>query len=113
MRRTRITASSFMQHIPGNFLEMSQRTFGLFVTPLFTLFFLALFVKFATEWGSILGALVGLLTAAAVAFWEDPLTGLPVISFQWILPFSLIAGVVAGLIFSLVGASQNESPTGD
>jgi len=108
-----VTVSSFMQHIPGNFLEMSQRTFGLFVTPLFTLFFLALFVKFATEWGSILGALVGLLTAAAVAFWEDPLTGLPVISFQWILPFSLIAGVVAGLIFSLVGASQNESPTGD
>ena len=34
-----VSASALMQHVPGNFLETSQRTVGLFVTPLFTLFF--------------------------------------------------------------------------
>jgi SSS family solute:Na+ symporter len=100
-----VTASSFMQHVPGNFLEISQRTVGLFVTPLFTLFFLGLFVKASTEPAAIFGALVSLLTAASVAYWE-PLTGLPMISFQWILPFSLIAGIVAGSLFSLLSMER-------
>lgn len=95
-----IASSSFLQIVPGNFIEISQRTLGLFVAPLFTLFFHGLFVKTSTEWSAILGALFSFLTAVLVAFWEDPLTGGSMISFQWILPFSLIAGVVTGYLFS-------------
>lgn len=95
-----IATGSLLQIVPGNFIEISQRTIGLFVTPLFTLFFVGLFVKKSTEWAAILGSLVSLLTAGFVAFWEDPVTGDPMISFQWIIPFSLIAGVVTGYLFS-------------
>jgi len=94
-----VVASSFMQYVPGNFLEISMRTQGLFVTPLFALFLLGLFEKRATEIGVISGAVVGLLSAAAIAYWE-PLTGLAEISFQWILPGSLVAAVVAGSLIS-------------
>ncbi|MDP6446592.1 MAG: sodium-coupled permease, partial [Pirellulaceae bacterium] len=90
-----VAASSLMQYVPGNFLEISQRTVGLFVTPLFTLFLLALFVRGATEVGAIVGSLVGLVTASLVAFWPDT-DGSTLISFQYIIPASLAAGVAAG-----------------
>ena len=107
---TVVVASSFVvEHIPGNFLEMTKRTIGLFVTPLFTLFFLALFVRFATQAGAILGGIAGFLSAVLVAYWQ-PLTGLPMISFQWIFPVSLFVGVVTGCLASIVTASRRDGP---
>ena len=94
-----VTTSALLQHVPGNFLETSQRTVGLFVTPLFTLFFFALFVRNATQTGAILGSVVGLSTAVIVAFWKSP-AGPPMISFQYILPASLLTGVLSGWIVS-------------
>ena len=100
-----ISTSAFMQHVPGNFLETSQRTVGLFVTPLFSLFFFSLFVRNATQTGAILGSAVGLLTATLVAFWKSP-TGSPMISFQYILPECLLMGVVSGWIVSRFRSKQ-------
>ncbi|MHC4879737.1 MAG: sodium:solute symporter family transporter [Planctomycetota bacterium] len=90
-----VTTSSFLEYVPGNFLEVSQRTLGLFVSPLFALFFVGLFVKGATERGAIAAAAVAFLTAAAISFWEQ-ITGLPAISFQWILAGSVIAAAITG-----------------
>ncbi len=90
-----VTASSLLEYVPGNFLEVSQRTLGLFVSPLFALFFVGLFVKGASEQGAIAAAAVALLTAAAVSYWEQ-ITGLPAISFQWILPSSVTAAAITG-----------------
>lgn len=100
-----VTASARLQGVPGNFLEISQRTVGLFVTPLFVLFFFALFVPNATQAGAILGSVVGLLTAAIVAFSNAP-DGSPMISFQYILPASLVAGVVSGWFVSAFCSKQ-------
>lgn len=90
-----VTTSSFLEYVPGNFLEVSQRTLGLFVSPLFALFFVGLFVKGATEQGAIASAAVAFVTAAAISFWEQ-ITGLPAISFQWILAGSVVAAAMTG-----------------
>ena len=94
-----VTTSSFLQYVPGNFLEISQRTLGLFVTSLFALFFVGLFVRGGTEKGALVAALVAFVTAGCVSYWE-PLTGHPAISFQWILPSSLAAAAITGWLFS-------------
>lgn len=109
-----VTASSFMEHVPGNFLEMSQRTIGLFVSPLFTLFFMAIFIPFASQTGTILGAMAGLLAGGIVAYWEQlpqlvAITGLDTFSFQWIIPISLVVGVVVGCLLSLVSPGDKSN----
>lgn len=78
-----VTASSLMELVPGNFTEVTQKTTNLLVTPIFGLFFLALFVRFATPIGAICGCLSGIITAVTIGYW-DVITGLPAISFQWI-----------------------------
>lgn len=98
-----VTASSFMQYVPGNFLEMSQRTQGLVVVPIFVLFFVALFVPRATQAGALVGAAAALVTAISVAYWA-PLTGRHAISFQWINPAALTAGTTAGWLVSVLSA---------
>ena len=104
---TVVLASSFMQHVPGNFLEQTKRTIGLLVTPIFTLFFLAMFVRFTTQTGAILGAVFAFVVAVIVAYWES-LTGLS-ISFLLIFPTSLLVGIASGTLISLA----KKRPTDD
>jgi len=96
-----VALGSQMGRVPGNILEATNKTSNLFTAPLFGLFFMALFVPFATSWGTILGTVCGLASAVLVAYWEK-ITGLPAISFQWILPVSLLVNIVAGCLFSLL-----------
>jgi hypothetical protein len=62
---------------------------------------MALFVPFATSAGTILGAACGLAMAVMVGYW-DVITGGPSITFQWILPCSLLVNILAGCAFSLL-----------
>ena len=41
-----LTSSFVLDHVPGNFLEQANRTFGLLVTPMFLLFVFALWIPF-------------------------------------------------------------------
>ena len=85
-----ISGSSVMEYVPGNFMEMTQRTVELFVTPIFALFFFALFVPFARPAGVLVGTIGGLTTAVLIAYSGQifkflyPETDLDPISFQWI-----------------------------
>ena len=112
-----VLGSSFLVgNVPGNFLEIAQRTLHLYVGALFLLFFLSLFVPFSTAPGVIAGSLSALLSAASVAYWGSlnqvfqslgwiPLserTGIVDFSFQWILPVSLSVGLAAGCLVSLI-----------
>ena len=66
-----VFASSFLiGSVPGNFMEMSQRTLQLYVGSIFLLFFLSLFVPFSTAWGVIAGSMSALLTGVSVAYWS-------------------------------------------
>jgi SSS family solute:Na+ symporter len=63
-----VLCSSFMEHIPGNITAVTQKTSNLLTTPIFGLFFFALFVPFASPKGVWIGTICGTITAAAIAF---------------------------------------------
>lgn len=95
------TSSVVIDLIPGNFLEMTYRTFGLLVTPMFLLFVFALFIPQGNQWGAIVGSLTGFSTAFIISYWNI-FTGWPALSFQWIMPASLLSGCLVGFAVSLL-----------
>lgn len=92
-----IGLSFFVQHIPGNLLDVLMKIVNLFVAPLFVLFFMALFVPFATERATFWAGVFSIIIAVLVAFW-----GLFGITVLWIMPVSLLAGLVAGVVLSFI-----------
>jgi SSS family solute:Na+ symporter len=86
--------------VHGNIFEVAGKTVNLLGCPLFGIFFLALFVPYATPFGATMGVLYSVTAAIMVAYW-DVLTGMPSITFQWIAPISLAASLAAGCFFSL------------
>ena len=106
-----VVGSAFIGYVPGNITAVTQKTSNLLVTPIFALFFFALFVKRATTPGVITGAFFGILTAVLIGFSGpikaaiyglDPSTVKDPISFQWIGITSLLVNIVVGLLVSRV-----------
>lgn len=120
IRRTRIISvvvgiiavllSSLMGNVTGNIMEVTVRTNHVFVAPLFGLFFMAMFVPFATAAGTAIGAIAGCGIAVVIAYW-DFLTGNPSLSFQWISLISLVVdlGVAIPLSYVLSGGRRMPS----
>jgi SSS family solute:Na+ symporter len=96
-----ILGSQLAGMIPGNLIEVAGKTINLLLCPLFGLFFLALFVPFATTFGAVMGAIYSVTAAALVAYW-DLITGQPPVSFQWIAPVALCTTLVFSCGFSLL-----------
>ena len=63
-----VLGSSFMKYIEGNITAVTNKTANLLTTPIFALFFFAVFVRTANPKGVWIGALCGTATAAAIAF---------------------------------------------
>ncbi len=63
-----VFGSTFVEYVPGNITAVTNKTTNLLVTPIFALFFFALFVPFATTGGVLVGALFGSVTAFVLAF---------------------------------------------
>ena len=102
-----VFGSSFMEHVPGNITAVTQKTTNLLVTPIFALFFFALFVKSARPLGVLAGAICGTATAVLIAFSGpifdphfNPKTDLDPISFQWISPIALGVNLAIGYVVS-------------
>ena len=72
---------------------------NLWVAPLFSLFFLALFVPWATPRGAWIGALGAVATGVAIAF-----GGALGLGILWITPASLAVGIALGSAASWWGA---------
>ena len=87
--------SIVVSKVEGNLYDIIVKVVNLFVTPLFVLFFLALFVPFATARGTFLGGIFSLVIAIAVAFF-----GFMGIEVLFITPTSLVAGILMGVIIS-------------
>lgn len=83
--------------VPGNLLEICYKFVNLLTTPLFILFFMAMFVPWATTFGTWMALLTTLYVAIEIAYFDW--LGL---SFLWIMPVSLLAGVVVGSAVSLL-----------
>lgn len=84
-------------YVKGNLLDIAMKVVNLLVSPLFTLFFLALFVPFSTSRGTFIGGIASVVIAVAIAFF-DFLS----INVFFITIASLAVGVVVGVICSLI-----------
>lgn len=87
----------FLQYITGNLFDIIQKVVNLVVAPLFVLFFMAFFVPKATDRSTVFSGIISLLIAILIAFFE--LFG---ISSLWVITFSLIGGVLSGVIINYV-----------
>jgi SSS family solute:Na+ symporter len=87
--------------VSGNLLEVTYKLLTLPVAPLFVLFYMAMFVPWSTPFGAIVAATVSMAVAIGIGFFE--LMGL---GFIWIIPVSLIVGIVVGMLASLVPVAR-------
>ncbi len=95
-----ILISLLVSRIEGNLLDVCFRAVNLLTAPLFVLFFMAMFVRWATTFGTLIAALASVITAVSIAYAEA--FGLATVSIMWILPGSFASGVVCGSIASLL-----------
>jgi Na+/proline symporter len=111
MRRTRflvlvlgvaaLLMNVLMGTLSGDLNEVASKTLNLLIAPTFGLFFLAIFVPFATPFGAIMGAIYSTTAAALVGYW-DVFTGQPKISFLWLMPISFAVSLAGGTLFCLL-----------
>ena len=96
-----VVLSTFVCLVKGNLLEIGYKVVNLLVVPLAGLFIMALFVRWSTAFGTIVGAGAGLAVAAAIHYWEE-ITGNPGISFLLAMPVALIVQMAVGMIVSIL-----------
>lgn len=89
--------SVMISRVEGNLYDIIVKVVNLFVSPLFVLFFMALFVPFATARGTFWAGIGSVVMAVAVAFYK--VFGIEVL---FIMPVSLLVGVLLGVILSWI-----------
>lgn len=87
----------FIPFITGNLFDVVQKVVNLVVAPLFVLFFMALFIPFATDKATTLAGIVSLIIAILISFF-----GIFGISSLWIMTLSLLVGSTVGVVLSYV-----------
>lgn len=97
-----VLISSVVANISGNLFDLSQKVVNLFTVPLFGLFFMAIFVRFARPFGTLLGSFAGLAVVATLYYWVDVTGRKPPISFLWGMPLALVTQVIVGVLASLL-----------
>ncbi len=105
-----VLLSLLMKHVPGNFMEMTNKTNNLAAMPIFGLFFLAFFVPSATPLAAWLGAAAGLLAGVLIGFW-DVLTGRAGISFHLVSPGSIALDLAVSYALCLWGPRRGAPAT--
>ena len=96
--------SLLVSRIEGNLVDLCYRVVNLLVAPLFVLFFLAIFVKWATTFGALFSAVASVAAAVFIAFSES--FGFGKLSILLIMPGSFVVGAVAGSLASLLPIGQ-------
>lgn len=92
-----VIISMFLGNLQGNLLDILIKVVNLFVGPLFLLFFMAMFVPWATTKGTFVGGISCAAIAIAINFFN--LFG---IALLWSLPVSFVGGAVIGMLFSFM-----------
>ena len=101
-----VTLSLFVGAARGNLIEICFRVVNLFVAPLSVLFLMAVFVPWATSFGTIVGSLCSSVVAIGIAFFQ-----FLNLDFLWIMPGSLAAGMIFGMIASLIPMPGKRLPS--
>lgn len=90
-----VLLSLFVGQLASNLLELCIKVVNLLTATLFVLFFLTMFVRWATPWGGIAATVTSITTAIGIAFFQWG--GL---EFLWTGPASFAAGIVVGSLVS-------------
>ena len=85
-----------VNRVSGNLLEIAYKVVNLFTAPLFVLFFMAMFVPWATSAGTIIAGVCSVAMAIGIAYF-----GWFGLSFIWIMPLSLLTGMIVGPLVSM------------
>jgi SSS family solute:Na+ symporter len=104
-----VLLSTLVGLVHGNLLEVTFKVVNLLTAPLFGLFVMALWVRWATPLGTWIGAVAGVVTVVLVNYWRE-LTGSPGIGFIWSMPMSLTVQVVIGCLASLLPIGPRALP---
>ena len=117
-----VALSSLMGMVTGNLMEVTVRTNHVFVAPLFGLFFMAIFVPFATPLATAVGALAGCVVAIFIAYWDLISKALvaagllaeasPPLSFQWISLIAIAVNMLVAIPLSLLGPQTRRAANG-
>lgn len=111
-----VIGSSFVGDIPGNITSIAGKTTNLLVTPIFALFFFAIFAPKTRPVAIWVGWFFGVTTAALIAFsgpifGYDPETGYDPVSFQWIGPAALLVNITTAYLSNwLLGVILGRQP---
>jgi len=115
-----VLLSSVAGLVPGNLLDVVYRIGNLLVSPLFVLFFMALFVRKATWPSTLVAVICSIVVAVIVAYgqligdgfaslfpafenYSGSFKQIASLGVLWIMPLSLVTGVVCGYIGSAIG----------
>jgi len=96
-----VLLSSLVGSVEGNLMDLGIKVVNLLVAPLFGLFFMAMYVPWATSRGTIVGALFGLATVSTICFGEE-FFGTQVIGILWAMPLGLVVQVTIGSLVSRI-----------
>lgn len=102
-----VVASSEMGRVPGNITAVTTKTSNLLTTPIFGLFFFALFVPNASPKGVWIGAICGTVTAVGIAFSGPILTAL---HFEWDLPLEWFSTQLVSTVDPVTGNEEFSVP---
>lgn len=103
-----VLLSAYVGMVEGNLLAVAYKVVNLLTTPLFGLFFMALFVRWATGPGTLIGAVFGVTTVVLINYWKE-ITGTDGISFLWAMPLGLLIQVTTGMLASLLPFGRRPS----
>jgi SSS family solute:Na+ symporter len=107
-----VLLSTVIGMIQGNLLDLCFKVCNLLTAPLFGLFFMAMFVRWATGAGTLVGALFGVVVVVVISFWKDLFaspTEIQGISILWAMPLSLLVQISVGTVASLVIGRRREA----
>jgi SSS family solute:Na+ symporter len=102
-----VVGSSFVGNIPGNITAVTYKTTNLLTTPIFGLFFYALILPFGRAAGAWVGTIVGIVTAAVIAF-SGPLVTL--LDLQLRIPAQTFGVELETIIDKYTGESRLLAP---
>jgi len=94
-----VLLSALVGLVEGNLLEICYKVVNVLVTPLFGLFFMAMFIRFATSPGTIIGAFCGLAVVVVINYCKQLTGG---VSFLWAMPLGFVVQIAVGSVASLV-----------
>ncbi len=101
---TVVLLSTVVGYVPGTIMDVAYKVVNLLTTPLFGLFFMALFVRHATGFGTLVGAFAGVSTVIVMSYWPEK-TG---VSFMWAMPVSLLIQIIVGTVASLLPIGESK-----